>query len=424
MQFLKFLKSKGVLLSLAVLLVYGILVFWIYFAGYKPLPNKLTELPITIVEKDHDSKQFNSQLKHSLKSFKTIHETSDLKKAKDDLKKRNTYLIIEIPRGFTQKIKSNQKANLNFYVNEANQSLIVSGLKNVATNVGNKVNTQVVIKKGKAIFAKGMAQQLQKQNQKSLAKAQAQINALPAAQKKRALNQLQSQKQKQQQQLNAKIDQAYKGIDNSVVTNIHRVNAVKTGINYSMMPFFISLAAYLGALISTILLYGTYSKFAKTMGRFKSFFLLEMTMIILSIIGGLIVTCVLAVATGKGLNSVMATWTIHTLELFGSFNLNSVFILLLGQIGAALNILLTMLQVVAGAGMVPVSLMGTFFKSIHGFSPMYYSIMSDYDLLYSTGSMSILWQGALTLAIGYLVVNTIIIYFRKTQPMLDFASLA
>lgn len=245
---------------------------------------------------------------------------------------------------------------------------------------------------------------------------------MPLQQQTAAKAQLEQQQNQQKAQLTKQVNQAYAGVDNSVTTNIHRVNKVKSGINNSMAPFFISLAAYLSALIGALVLYGTYVKFSEQIGRYKSFAFMETSMILLSLFGGLVVAATVIPFTTGDWSNLGSIWFIHSLEIFGAYNLNAVFILLLGQIGASINILLTMLQVVAGAGMVPVQIMSPFFKLIHGASPMFYSIMSDYDLLY--GNNTSLWTGALLVALCYIVINLVIVALRKKQPMLDFSKLA
>lgn len=332
-------------------------------------------------------------------------------------------MIVEIPHNFTEKVTANKQANLNFYINDANQSLVVSGLKNIANNIGTAVNTGIMLQKSKTIMSKAMTQQLMQNNQADLAQAQAQIASLPASQQRAAAQQLEQEQAKQQAVVNDKVNTAFDGVDNSVKTNIKEVNKISIGINNSMAPFFISLASYLAALIGTLLLYGTYVKFTATNGRFKSFAAMETAMLTLSIFGGIIVTVTVIPLTSAKWDNFLAVFVAHSLEFWGAYNLNAVFILLLGQIGAAINILLTMLQVVAGAGMVPVQIMTPFFKGIHALSPMYYSIMSDYDLLYGNGAYS-LWLSALSIIIGYLVLNSIIVYFKKKQPMLAFSKLA
>lgn len=364
----------------------------IYFFGYKPIPQHIDRLPITLVNQDKQSNQLNSQLKESLNSFKTVHETDNLNQAVKDLKARRTYMVIDIPSNFSQQVAANKHTQLHFYINEANQMIVVSGLKSIANNIGQTVNDRVDVQKGKAILTQAMVKQLTQQNQTVATSQQAQL---------------------MKQQVTNQVNQVYQGIGNSVSTNIHRVNKVATGLNNAMAPFFISLSAYLTTMVGTLLMYGTYAKFAKTAGRFKSFAMTEGAFAVLLIIGGLLVAGTLVLLTGQASDHFMGIMLVHIAEIFGAYNLNAVLILLLGQMGTAVNILLTMLQIVASAGMVPVQLMGGFFKAIHGLSPMYYSIMLDYDLLYSSIDFPHLLGTALLLAASYVVVNLIIITFRK-----------
>lgn len=403
MTFFKFLKSRGTILSALILLLYGVLTFMIYFYGYKPIPQHIDRLPITLVNQDKQSSQLNNQLKESINSFKTVHETNNLNQAVKDLKARRTYMVIDIPSNFSQRVTENQHTQLNFYINEANQMIVVSGLKSIANNIGQTVNHRVSVQKGKAILTQAMVKQLAQQNQTVATSQQAQL---------------------MQRQVTSQVNQTYTGVANSVSTNIHRVNKVDTGLNNAMAPFFISLAAYLSTMVGTLLMYGTYAKFAKSVGRFKSFAMTEGTFALLSIIGGFLVASTLVLLMGRASDNFMSIMLVHTAEIFGAYNLNAVLILLLGQMGIAVNILITMLQIVASAGMVPVQLMGGFFKAIHGLSPMYYSIMSDYDLLYSSVSFPHLLGTAVLLAAGYVAVNLMIVTFRKKQPMVNFANLA
>lgn len=402
MTFFKFLKSKGPLLSALILLLYGVLTFMIYFYGYKPVPQHIDRLPITLVNQDKQSNQLNDQLKKSLHSSKTVHETNNLNQAVKDLKARRTYMVIDIPSNFTQRVTENKSTKLNFYINEANQMVVVSGLKSIANNIGQTVNNQVGVQKGKAILTQAMVKQLTQQNQAVAAGHQAQLL----------------------QRVTGQVNQAYSGVANSVSTDIHRVNKVAAGLNNAMAPFFISLSAYLTTMIGSLLMYGTYAKFAKMVGRFKSFAMMEGAFAVLSIIGGFIIASILILLTGQASGNLMSIMLVHLAEIFAAYNLNAVLILLLGQMGIAVNILITMLQMVASAGMVPVQLMSGFFKTIHGLSPMYYSVMSDCDLLYSNVSFPHLLGAAGLLAAGYLVVNLIVITFRQKQPMVDFAKLA
>ncbi|KRO00732.1 YhgE/Pip domain-containing protein [Companilactobacillus kimchiensis] len=397
-MFGKFIKSKGVTVAFLVMLIYSFSVFAIYFTGYKPLPSHVTDLPIALVNQDKQSNKLNSQLKQSLSSFKTVHETGNLKQAVNDLQSRKNYLVVDIPKGFSSNVQNNKNAKLKFYINEANQVSVVSGMNTVATKIGNAVNNKVQLEKGKVALTKVTMQQIQ------AAPAAVQVQQAPIAQ--------------------AKVNSLYNKIGNSVSTDIHRINKVDTGMNHSMAPFFISLATYLAAMIGTVVLYGVYAKFAREIGRFKSFALLEIVFTALAIIGGAFVATILICITKNGASNWLGIWLTQGLEIMGAYNINLILVLLLGQSGMVLNIFITIIQVVAGAGMIPVELMGNFFKISHNFSPVYYSVMSNFDLLNANNAPSNLAWSALLLIIGYIIVNSIIVTFRKKQPMLHFENLA
>lgn len=421
---MKFFKSKGVILSSICMLLYGVIVFLIYYIGYQPIPKQINQLPISIVNEDKNSSSFTKSLKKSLNSFDTIHESNDLDQEIKNLKDRKSFMVIDIPKNFNKNITENKSAKLNFYINEANQSAVTSSLKAVANNVGSAVNNKVIVQKGKAILTQAMTKQLQKQNQASLKAAQAQLSTLPPTQREEAAKQLKERQKQAQQQIDNKVNTTYKDINQSVTTSIHRINKVKSGLNNTMAPFFISLASYLAALLSALILYGTFVKFSETEGKFKSFTYLEITMALLSLFGGIVVAITLISGTASSWNNFGSIFLIHSLEIFAAINLNEIMMLLVGQIGASINIFLTMIQVVASAGMLPVQIMSGFFKVIHNFSPMYYSVMSDYDLLYGNLNSSNLYIGVLLIIMLYIALNLIIVSSKRSFKMLNFKDIA
>ncbi|KRL79960.1 YhgE/Pip domain-containing protein [Secundilactobacillus paracollinoides] len=195
----KFLKSKGPLLALAVVLIYGIIIFAIYFTGYHAMPNHLDQLPVTVVNQDRQSKKIANQLKKAL-PFDTVKTTTDLNQAKHQLNTRKTYLIVAIPKQFNKDIRANKQTTLNFYVNESNQTSVVSGMKSVAQTVGTTVNNNVLLQKGALMIAEPALTKLQTtvKKEQTAAKAtvatqKAKIAAAPASSQKALTAQLQKQ---------------------------------------------------------------------------------------------------------------------------------------------------------------------------------------------------------------------------------------
>lgn len=441
MKFKQYISSKGPILALVIALVYGIVVFAIYFSGYHAMPNNVDKLTVTIVNQDKSSQQLSQQLKKAL-PYDHVKTTTDLSKAKKQLNRRATYLIINIPKAFSKSVSANKQPNLNFYVNESNQTSVVSAMKSTAASVGSSVNQKLVIKKGTLMIAKPQLEQLSQQLKQEQVAAQAKIAqekqtiaAASASQQAQLTAKLASQvkasqaagKTKATAKKNQIISQAKKQatpLANNVKVKIHRQNKVKTGLNYSLSPFIANLSIYLGAMLGTLVLYGTYAKFAKTIGRFKSFANLEMTMLLISVIASALVTWAMTAMMGLGGSHYFNLWITHSLMIFAAYNFNSMLILLMGQMGTAINVFFTMFQVVAGAGMIPVVAMNGLFKSIHGLMPMYYGVAADFNAMYGGTGTAAIWNGLIILIVTTLIINLVIVYVRKHQPMLDFSQLS
>lgn len=364
------------------------------------MPNHMDRLPVTIVNQDSSSQTLSHQLKTSLdKEFNHVHQTSSLSQAKRDLNHRKTYMIIDIPKDFSQKVSSNQHTTLHFYINESNQTSVVSAMKSAANTIGSTVQKKVIVQKSEAVLT-----------QSSLQSMQSQLQQLPAAQQKAMTQQAQQ-----------KVAQQYASVANGVSVKIHRTNKVKKGLNYSLAPFFANLGLYLSSLIGILLMYGTYAKFAKKDGRWQSFANLQVAIILISLVATAIVKATVMGMVGVSMTHFVKAWMEQFLIMWSAFELNSIFVLLLGQVGSSLNIFLTMIQVVACAGMVPVVTMNGFFKAAHYISPMYYGAQLDFINFYGGTGATGLVQGLVVLLVSLVLVNTVIVAFRKKQPMMNFA---
>ncbi|MCT3392312.1 hypothetical protein GQR93_14275 [Lentilactobacillus hilgardii] len=441
MNFKKFITSRGVILATIVSILYGCLIFAIYFTGYQAMPKHVDELTVTVVNRNKNTRTLADQIEKGL-PFKHIKKVSSLRTAKKQLHNKKTAMIIEIPWNFKSRISSNSKTNLNFYIDEATPYSQVSALKTVSQKIGYTVNQQVIIEKGKAMLLKEPMTGLEKTVQTKQAQLQNQLQAkkqqiaqAPEAQQPRleallkhqelnAKQKLEAQVKQQSKAIRNRVSDTYQDVDHSVGTNLVRVHPVKTGMNHALAPFIANIAVYLGTLIGALLLYGTYAKFVPIVGRFKSFAFLETAAILLSIIGSLFTSWSITGFMGLGGSQFANLWLNHGLEIFGSLNFNLILVLLLGQIGTALNIFLTMIQVVSGAGMIPLVTLNSFFKGAHYISPMFYSIQADFNIMFG-GSQAGMYLGQLVLlALGILIVNIVIVTFRKHQPILDFHQLS
>lgn len=398
------------------------------------MPNNLDRLPVTIVNNDKDSKSLENNIKKKL-SFKNIHVSSDLSKAKKQLSERKTYLIINIPKNFKNKPK-----NLNFYINESNPSSVVSAMKTTASTLGDAIKEKVLFQTNVLKYAKPKLIELEKQlnlqkqnSAKEVAQKKLAISQAPKNQQKLLSSQLNTSikeqkrigKQKAVVEKNKIINDAKKKAskESTLMTiNIKIQHNVKQGLNYSLSPFFATLALYLSSLLGSLVLYGTFVKFSKQIGKIKSFVYLETTMSIVSVIGAL--TSTIMVTSCINHINFLNLFINSFLVLFASLNLNSIMVFLMGQLGTSINILLTMIQIVASSGMFPVSTMNGFFKFIHNLSPMYYGVSANFNIINGGNSVNSIWIKMIVLIISIILINVIIVSIKKKQIMLDFNSIS
>lgn len=431
MKLKKYFTSRGPIIGTLLAIIFGILVFLIYFEGYSGMPTKIDRLPVTIVNEDKQAKSLNKQLKTALKKeFKHVQTTTNLASAKSELNGRQTYLIIDIPKNFTKKVSQNKSTDLNFYINNSNQSSVVSGMKQVALTIGNSVSQKIIIKKGEAILATSASQKLKKQLASAKAKlakevatlAQTSPTAAQAA-KKSGSKKITAAKQSGEKQIKQQVAKAYQNMDESVKVKIHNVNHVHQGINYAMAPFFANLALYLGTVLGAMVMYGTFAKFAKEDGRMMAFGSMQLVFVCVSIIASLIDAWAVKELVGVDLN-FSKLWLNFAMVLFSGYELNSLVMYLIGQIGTSLNIFLTMVQVVSGAGMLPVITMNSFFQTIHYISPLYYATQINFNLMYGGSGTNALFLQYAGLILALIVINSLIVSLQKQQRLLDLSKLS
>ncbi|MDC7952550.1 YhgE/Pip domain-containing protein [Liquorilactobacillus mali] len=396
----KFLCSKWTLGSLLVVLFYGMCMVGIYFSGYKVVPKKLNNLPVAVVNQDTQSYKLKKQLVRQL-PFKHVKYHYSLKKAKEKLRNKKIYLIVDIPTNFQKNVTKGEKANLHFYVNEANPMTAVSGMENVANTIGATVENKITQKRGKAIFTAVQLKQLKAQLTKAVQESPQQAQAIQTKGTTTAKG------------IKRQANNLYSPQNGGISYKLHKINKVKSGMNHTMAPFFLSLAFYIGSMIGALVLYLSFSEFVYKVGKLKTYGLSELAMLLIAIIAPV---CILGIATW--LNNFSSTefmnlWLSHGLELFAAMNFNFIFNLLLGQLGIMINVPIMMIQIVSGAGLIPKLILPPFFKFMSIISPTYYAIQADFSILGDRLDIGHHLISLIYLSVVTIIISLCIVIFKK-----------
>ena len=159
----------------------------------------------------HKSRQ---QLQESL-PFKEIDTDLTNKKALKELEKNEFALVIHIPENFSEDAQSGKGTNIDFTVNEASATMVSSAMSSVVTEINKQLSTS---------FSQQTAQGILMQ-----------FN-VPEEQAKELATQ----------------------IENSYTGNYVVMNDVPDGMHNNMLPMFITMASYVGAMIAAMQLVGSF----------------------------------------------------------------------------------------------------------------------------------------------------------------------
>ena len=395
----KFFTNKFTIASFLVILFYGMCMIGIYFSGYKVVPDKIEDLPIAIVNEDTDSEALAKQLTSEM-PFNHIQKNDSLKTAKQKLKNRDVYLVIYIPKDFQSQIKNGESTEIGFYVNEANPMTAVQSMESVANTIGANVRQSIILTRDKEIFTKI-----------ELAQLKTELETL-IAQNPTNSDSIQADGEEQTEKINTLASSLYK---DNISYKIHKINHTKTGMNYTMAPFFISLAFYIGAMIGAMILALAFKEFAGKIGKWKAYGLAELAIIMMSIIAPLIILIVAKQMNHYSMSEYTSLWLNHGFELFAALNINFIFNLLLGQLGIIINVPVMMIQIVSGAGLIPYLILPNFFKFMSNISPTYYAIQSDYNILGDRMNIANNLLLMLVLGLGSIICHLIIVALKKFQ---------
>lgn len=367
-----FLKNKGVIGGIFMMIFYQIIMIGIFMSGYSAIPKNLDHLKVAIVNEDQQSgTQFVEQMKEKL-PFQVVTDES-LAQAQKELDDREIHFIMHIPQDFTQKLAAQgEQAKLDFFINESNPATINSSMQNVANQISSQINTQIQTQSFEGIL----------QNLK-----------VPADQSK----------------------QMVEGVMTKVAPNIVMTNPQPAGMHNQMAPMFLTMASYVGAMIYSMISVGALSQLKRKMGKWKAFLSLQGVNVLLSIIAPLVGLGIYFAVHGYGAETFMKMWMVHALEMFVAIEFTSIFCMLLGQAGMILNLPVLLSQTIANGSVLPQEMMPGYFKAVSYISPMFYTVHLDYNMLFGGGKTQVYLLGLVLVGAASLVVNAIIHQFKAVK---------
>lgn len=384
MKFTEFLKGKGAGSAIFMGVLYAVCMLGIFLPGYTAIPGNIDKLPIAII--NDDAGAFGESIAENLVEqlpFKKIETEISNKVALKDLEDNKLALVIHIPKTFSADLKnSDVTSSIEFTLNEAGATVVASSMNQVVSQINAQLSAQFSEQTAESIL---MNFNVPEKQAKEMADT----------------------------------------IENSYVGNVVTINDIPDGMHNNMLPMFLTMALYVGAMIAAMQLVGAFKANRGKASKTRLFIYVQVTAIIVGVIAGLVSAIIALGINDLSGDLFMKVWGQQILNYWVCFNFTATFVFLIGDAGMVLNIPVLLLQTLANGAVMPREMMYAPYEWASHISPMYYSVQAYFASLFGSTSVSPYLLGLALVGLVAMVINIVIVCFvHKPQPIEDFLETA
>ncbi|MEK4154167.1 ABC transporter permease [Paenibacillus sp. FSL R5-0876] len=377
MKFSQFLKSKGAIGSIFMGVFYAIAMLGIFLPGYTALPGNMDDLKIAIVNDDAGQygAQISSQFTESL-PFKTIKTDVSNKKAMDELEHNKLALVVHIPEEFSANVQSGKvSASIDFTVNEASATMVSSAMSSVVGEINKQLSANFSEQ-----TAKGVLMNFNVPEEQATAMATQ--------------------------------------IENSYVGNYVVINDVPDGMHNSMLPMFLTMAGYVGAMIASMQLVASFKANRGKASKTKLFMFVQLTALLIAVLSTVVALTIAFSVADVDLSLLLPVAAQQILMYMAAFNVCAIMVFLVGEGGMVLNIPILLMQTIANGATMPRDMMYTPYDWFGCITPMYYSVQAYLAQMFGSISPAPFLWGLAGVFAGAMMINIVIVRFvHKSVPL-------
>ncbi|WP_419881461.1 YhgE/Pip domain-containing protein [Peribacillus sp. B-H-3] len=377
MKFTQFLKTKGASAAIFMGIFYAIAMLGIFLPGYSAVPGNIDKLPIAIVNQDAGEygEKIAGQLQKNL-PFKEIETDLTNKKALNELEHNDLALVVHIPKKFSENLQKGEvSSSIDFTINEAGAQTVSSTMKSVVTEINSQLSTQFSQQTAEGVL---MNFNVPKEQAAQLAK---------------------------------KIETTYSG-------NVVTINEVPDGMNNNMLPMFLTMAGYTGAMIGAMQLVSAFRESRGKASKKRLFTYVQITALMISVVSSLVALGIAYLVNKPSGDLFLSLAGQQVLNYMVCFNFTAIVIFLMGDAGMILNLPILLIQTLANGSTITRDMMYLPYEWMSHISPMYYSVQAYFANLFGSISPSpYIWSMA-AIGAGAMVINMAIVAFiHKPMPI-------
>ncbi|MDT0161322.1 MULTISPECIES: YhgE/Pip domain-containing protein [Bacillus] len=377
MKFTQFLKTRGAIASIFMGIFYAAAMLGIFLPGYSAIPGNVDQMPIAIVNEDAGAygAQIAGQLQENL-PFKEIETDISNKQAIKDLNHNDLALVVRIPETFSADLQKGEgSTGIDFTINEASATTVSSTMKSVVGEINNQLRSQFSQQTAQGVL---MNFNLPEDQAAEMAK---------------------------------KIETAYSG-------NVISINKIPAGMNNNMLPMFLTMAGYVGAMIGAMQLVAAFRESRGKASKTRLFLYVQLTALLIAVVSSAVAVGVAYLVNEPSGDLFFGMAGQQILNYMVCFNFTAVLIFLIGEGGMVLNLPILLMQTLANGATISREMMYAPFQWMSHISPMYYSVQAYMANMYSSISPSpYLWSMAAIGGAAMLINIAIVAFLHKPAPV-------
>ena len=377
-KFKHFLKTQGAIAAIFMGIFYCLCMLGIFLPGYTAIPGNIDELPIAIVNDDKGEygKKIAGQLKENL-PFKEIETDVTNKQALKDLNKNELALVVHIPKTFSADMQNGEtSSSIDFTVNEATATVVSSSMTSIVSEINNQLSAQFSQQTAQGVL---MNFNLPEEKAAEMAK---------------------------------QIETAYAG-------NLVTINEVPDGMHNNMLPMFLTMAGYVGAMIGAMQLVSAFRQSRGKASKTRLFMYVQMTAILVAVVSSFVALGITYLVNEPSGDLFFSTLGQQILNYMVCFNFTAILVFLVGDGGMVLNIPILLTQTIANGATITRDMMYAPYEWMSYISPMYYSVQAYFANLYSTTSPSPYIWSMVAVGLGAMLINILIVAFVHKKVPVD-----
>lgn len=374
-------------IGIAAAIAFQLIFFSVWMTAYDGVNDRVTNLSIGIVyEDDSFDQSFQEKIPFETATYQSVEH------AKSAMNERKIDMVIQIPQDFTESIVTGDKAQIHYFINQANGTLAKSTMENVASKLSAQLNEEIYTLQINA-FKNEFSMEIQTLS------LQEEIADVIEESVLRMLDAL---------------------MDAPVEETIIKTNDVE-GFAANLIPLMVIISSFVGAMVMIMQIEAAAQSVKTIVSKWSLFFARQIINLGVAFLLPLLTIGLMSIFDITSDLSFITIYLFQFMMFWAFLSFAQIFVLLFGNAGMVFNILALSLQLVTSGVLVPRIMLSDWYFKIGTFLPATYGADGYYTIIFGGTDASIV-DNSLTLLVVIAVtlcISLLTIWIKKERTTIE-----